>query len=141
MRKAAAVLTLALLASGCVSGPKVSGGRMVRTDTVSKPPPVQTVPAASSAQFRAPTMQRIAGLDAIIGQNATGLANLFGGPRLDVAEGDARKLQFSGRACVMDVYLYPLQPGGEPRATHVETRRASDGREVDRASCAAALKR
>jgi hypothetical protein len=39
------------------------------------------------------------------------------------------------------VFLYPLQEGGEPVATHVEARRASDGQEVDRAACVAALRR
>ena len=49
--------------------------------------------------------------------------------------------QFAGTACVLDVFLYPLRQGGEPVATHVEARRASDGQEVDRAACAQALRR
>ena len=50
-----------------------------------------------------------------------------------------RKLQFAGPPCVLDVYLYPLRPGAEPVATHVDARRESDGRDVDRAACIAAL--
>ena len=52
-----------------------------------------------------------------------------------------RKLQFSGQACVLDVFLYPLRPGAEPVATYVDARRPSDGVEVDRAACVAALRR
>ena len=57
-----------------------------------------------------------------------------------MAEGDARKLQFSGTACILDVFLYPGAPGREPQATYVEARRGSDGKDVDRASCVAALR-
>ncbi|WP_370190188.1 hypothetical protein [Qipengyuania sp.] len=83
----------------------------------------------------------IPGLESVIGRNETALANLFGPPRLTVKEGDARKLQFTGEACVLDVYLYPLTPGGEPSATYVDARRASDGLDVDRAACVKALRR
>lgn len=81
------------------------------------------------------------GLENVIGKNETALANMFGAPRLTVKEGDARKLQFTGEACVLDIYLYPLQPRAEPSATHVDARRASDGQDVDRAACVAALRR
>ena len=81
------------------------------------------------------------GLEEVIGKNEPALANMFGPPRLEVKEGDARKLQFTGQACVLDIYLYPLRPGGEPSATYVSARRASDGLEVDRAACVAALRR
>ena len=81
------------------------------------------------------------GLERVIGADTTALARQFGQPRLDVIEGDARKLQFSGRACVLDVYLYPPSPGAAPRATYVDARRESDGQDVDRASCVAALRR
>ncbi len=84
---------------------------------------------------------QLPGLEGVIGQNGTALANTFGAPRLEVREGDALKLQFSGEACVLDVYLYPLRPGAEPSATYVDARRASDGLDVDRAACVAALRR
>jgi hypothetical protein len=41
---------------------------------------------------------------------------------------------------VLDVYLYPLTQGAEPTATYVDARRASDGLDVDRARCVAALR-
>lgn len=82
---------------------------------------------------------RTPGLENVIGQSASQLVRRFGSARLDIAEGDARKLQFTGEPCVLDVYLYPLRPGAQPVATHVEARRASDGRAVDRAACVAAL--
>ncbi len=81
------------------------------------------------------------GLEGVIGADETALERQFGQPRLDVWEGDARKLQFSGEPCVLDVYLYPPRPGAKPTATYVDARRASDGLDVDRAACVRALKR
>ena len=52
-----------------------------------------------------------------------------------------RKLQFASQACVMDIFLYPLRPDAEPVATWVETRRASDGEQVDMLACMQALRR
>lgn len=86
-------------------------------------------------------MLRAAGLEGVIEQDAATLLRRFGTARLDVREGDMRKLQFSGEPCVLDVFLYPLRPGAEPVATYLEARRASDGQEVDRAACVAALQR
>jgi hypothetical protein len=82
-----------------------------------------------------------AGLEGVIGADSAALQRQFGTPRLDVWEGDARKLQFSGEACVLDIYLYPPSPGAAPTATYVDARRASDGLDVDRASCVKALRR
>ena len=84
---------------------------------------------------------RLPGLEEVIEHDAAALVSRFGDPRLDVHEGDMRKLQFAGEACVLDVFLYPLRAGAEPVATHVEARRASDGQDVDRAACVAALQR
>jgi hypothetical protein len=81
------------------------------------------------------------GLEGVIGASQAELTRQFGTPRLEVWEGDARKLQFSGAACVLDIYLYPSAPGREPQATYVDARRASDGKDVDRASCIGALRR
>ena len=77
----------------------------------------------------------------MIGADAGRLVQQFGTPRLDVWEDDARKLQFTGSACTLDIYLYPLSPGAEPSATYVDARRASDGLDVDRAACVRALRR
>jgi hypothetical protein len=89
--------------------------------------------------FRPPEIQRLPGLESVIDKDAAALVRQFGKPQLEVREGDMRKLQFAGDPCVLDVYLYPLRPGSEPVATYVDARRASDGRDVDRASCIAAL--
>jgi hypothetical protein len=80
------------------------------------------------------------GTDPVIGRNAASLIALFGQPVLDVQEGTARKLQFSGQACVLDTYLYPRRERGEAVVTHVDARSA-DGRDADRTACVAALRR
>lgn len=106
--------------------------------------PAITAPAALRTPGRRPPppaqFQVMPGLEGIIGANAADLVSQFGPARLDVAEGDARKLQFAARACVLDIYLYPAARGDTPQATYVEARRASDGQEVDRAACVAALR-
>ena len=85
-------------------------------------------------------MQALPGIDGVIGATAADLTRQFGKPRLEVWEGDARKLQFSGTPCILDVFLYPGAAGREPQATYVDARRASDGQDVDRAACIAALR-
>ena len=98
---------------------------------VRQAPPVRAEPP--------PTAVR-GGLDLVIGRDARALAAAFGTPDLDIREGRARKLQFLGPACVLDVYLYPSRSGVEPVATHVDAR-LPDGRDMDRASCIAAISR
>ncbi|MEM9500228.1 MAG: hypothetical protein AAF941_00150 [Pseudomonadota bacterium] len=97
--------------------------------------PVAAPPAQPSGSFRAPEVQRERGIDGVIGARAAELTRRFGSARIDLAEGDARKLQFSGRRCVLDIFLYPLEPGQEPVATHVEARLRKGGDEVDRGRC------
>ena len=104
------------------------------------PPPTRPAPPPAAGGFRAPQVMNLPGLEGVIGADADRLQRMFGTARLNVWEGDARKLQFTGEACVLDVYLYPLRPGGEPTATYVDARRASDGIDVDRAACVAALR-
>jgi len=104
-----------------------------------QPVPPTRPPAPPVAGARAPQILRLPGLEQVIEHDAASLVRRFGDPRLDVREGDMRKLQFAGEACVLDVFLYPLGQGAEPVATHVEARRASDGQEVDRAACVRAL--
>lgn len=138
MHKAAALLAIAGLA-GCVSAPKPA--RPVATRPPSPQIAAPTIAAPSSQSFIAPTIMRLPGLDAIIGADARRLGEIFGPARLTVPEGDAVKLQYAGTACVLEIFLYPLRPGGQPAATHVEARRTSDGQDVDRAACVAALRR
>lgn len=90
------------------------------------------------SQSAAPTYT-LQGLESVMGANARALAALLGEPGLDVRERDARKLQFLGPACILDAYLYPNRGGGEPIVTHVDAR-LPDGRDMDRASCVAALR-
>jgi hypothetical protein len=113
----------------------------------STPPPARvasvppTRPAAPPATgFRSARVMSMPGLEGVIGADMASLQRQFGSPRLDVWEGDARKLQFSGEACVLDVYLYPPSPGATPSATYVDARRPSDGLDVDRAACVRALR-
>lgn len=101
---------------------------------VSAAPDQQPTPAASR-----PTYSN-AGLESVMGRNAAALTSRFGTPDLDIREGTARKLQFSGPACVLDAYLYPPRAGAEPVVTHVDAR-LPDGRDMDRASCVGALGR
>jgi hypothetical protein len=84
----------------------------------------------------APTPSK--GLEAVIGKDSAALTRLFGQPRLDVVEVVGRKMQFSGRACILDAYLYPDGKGGAQVVTHVDARR-TDGAEVDRIQCVNAL--
>ena len=140
-----AALLLMSLAAGCVAVPQPSGPtsqqrpspQRARPAARSVPP---TRPAAPQPQpFRPPQVEQGAGLESVIEKDAATLVREFGRPRLDTREGDMRKLQFAGEPCVLDVYLYPLRPGSEPVATYVDARRTSDGLDVDRAACVAAL--
>jgi hypothetical protein len=65
------------------------------------------------------------------------LVGHFGSPALQVREGTSLKLQFRGRRCVLDAYLYP-STGGAMRVTHVDARLPS-GVDADQAACISAL--
>jgi len=93
-----------------------------------------------SAGSVAPPPMREAGLGRVLGHTAPQLVQLFGPADLDAHEGNARRLQFTGAACVLDVYLYPRDKGGEPEASYVDAR-TPQGEDIDRASCVSALSR
>lgn len=139
-RALATTLALAPLLAACGgsdAGPvkSASAAPQARTPYLAAVrPPVRGQPPAAR-------IQNLPGLEGVIGANAAELSRRFGAPRLDVWEGDARKLQFGSDACVLDVYLYPSAAGRDPQATYVDARRPSDGQDVDRASCIAALRR
>jgi hypothetical protein len=95
----------------------------------SRPP----VPVAQPVPV-APTPQADRGLR---GLTANELVGHFGTPALQVREGTSLKLQFRGRHCVLDAYLYP-QGGGTLRVTHVDTR-TPNGADTDQAACILAL--
>jgi hypothetical protein len=109
-------------------------GACVSNKEAAPAPPARPAPAA------APRVYSVVGLESVIGRTARLVEAQFGRPALDIREGPARKLQFTGPACVLDVYLYPPRGGGDPIVTHVDAR-LPDGRDFDRASCVAALAR
>ena len=73
----------------------------------------------------------------LTGMSAQDLVGHFGRPALQVQEGTSLKLQFRGRYCVLDAYLYPGQ-AGTLRVTYVNTRSPS-GADTDQATCISAL--
>ena len=83
---------------------------------------------------------RPAGLERVLGQNARELVAQFGPADQTVKEVGATRMQFRGPICVLDAYLYAPAAGREPVVTYVDTRQL-DGRDIDRASCVAALTR
>jgi len=133
------VALVALLLAGCASTipparPTPAGAKPAATTPAaptrarpSRKPPREAVPLA------------LPGLESVIGANAAGLTRMFGTPRLDIVEDDARKLQFSGQRCVLDAYLYPPAPGREPETTYIDAR-LPDGRDTDRVACVTALR-
>lgn len=139
-REALAMLALVPLLGACASA---GGGVPVRAPAgpPKKAEPALTVPARPPEKMgpREAVVHMMPGLEGVIGGTPAQLVRQFGQPRLDVWEGDARKLQFSGAACVLDVYLYPKTRGAEPQATYVEARQPAGG-DADRASCVAALR-
>ncbi|WP_428631720.1 hypothetical protein [Sphingopyxis sp.] len=122
-RRLATVASLTLLLGGC------AGNAIPRA----APPPGQ--PRATAITPPRPTQN-----NSLIGQNANAALGLFGKPRLDVAEGAGRKLQFSGSACILDVYYYAPRQGADALATHVDAR-TPEGRDANVPSCIEALRR
>ncbi|WP_298164757.1 hypothetical protein [Novosphingobium sp.] len=129
---------MSLLLASCGGGATSSGGpAQVR----SVAPPVRTnVPRPAPVTRPSAQIQMIPGLESVIGADALQLGRIFGTPRLDLIEDDARKLQWTGTACILDVYLYPQPGSSRATATYVDARRG-DGRDVDRAACVAALRK
>lgn len=134
------VLAMALLPLLAACGGTTASQPGVKSASTKPVPATKPVPRPVPS-WRAPKMVDMPGLEGVIGADAASLTRQFGKARLDVWEGDARKLQFSGTACVLDIYLYPPKPKAEPQAAYVDARRASDGQDVDRAACVGALRR
>lgn len=106
------ILASALLLGACATRPEQ--------------PPAQ--PAETAPQGR---------VTRLTGMSAQDLVGHFGRPALQVQEGTSLKLQFRGRYCVLDAYLYPGQTG-TLRVTYVNTRSPS-GADTDQATCISAL--
>lgn len=122
-RRLAAIAGLALTLGAC-AGPAIPRATPPRapsaTPPIAAPRPVQN--------------------NSLIGHSASAALGLFGKPRLDVAEGTGRKLQFAGAACILDVYYYAPKQGADPLATHVDAR-TPDGRDANVPSCIEALRK
>ncbi len=104
---------LLLLVAGCATAPRAVV------------PPVQP----------GPVQQR----SSLSGLTAGELLQRFGQPALQIREGPGLKLQFRGRGCVLDAYLYgPPRGQGPERVTHIDTRFPT-GADADQAGCIAAL--
>lgn len=122
--RVSALLMLMALLSACATAPAP------RPALAPAPPPVAPTPPMPKS-----------GLDRVMGRGITAVTDLFGPPELDVREGNARKLQFRGPFCVLDVYFYPRGGGtGDAAATYLDAR-TPNGDDLDRASCIAALSR
>ena len=94
-------------------------------------------PQATTAAPQPPTQPQET--SSLVGLSAQELVGRFGPPALQVREGTSLKLQFRGRACVLDAYLYPS--GNNPaalRVTHVDTRGPS-GMDYSQAACVTSL--
>ena len=113
----------ALLLSGCAG------------NAIPRATPPKAPPAAGPITAPRPTQN-----NSLIGHSANSALSLFGKPRLDVAEGAARKLQFAGTACILDIYYYVPKQGADALATHVDAR-TPDGRDANVPSCIEALRR
>jgi hypothetical protein len=108
-------LSLTLSLAACMRAPQ-------------QPPPAPTP---------APVVQAPQARSELRGLTANELVGHFGTPALQIREGNSLKLQFRGRRCVLDAYLYP-QSGGTLRVTHVDTR-SPNGSDMDQAACISAL--
>jgi hypothetical protein len=122
MRGIAGLVLLGAALAGCAGGGRPAG-------------PARAPAPARSTVVVVPQVMAPQGLAGVIGTNAAGLLRRFGTPRIELAEGDATKLQFAGRSCVLDIYLYPVAANAEPTATHVAARLRQGGAPADPAAC------
>ncbi len=127
-----------LITAGLALGLLASGATDVSAKKPKKTPIPVDRPATDLPARPATASNR--GLGDVMGKNVAELKRMFGEPRIDVVEVYGRKLQFSGKPCILDAYLYPDGKNGVEVVTHIDARR-SDGAEVDRAACVNALSR
>ena len=109
------LIALALSLAACATRPQ-------------QPQPVEQLPPPEPVSPQARSL---------IGLTPNELVGHFGHPALQIREGTSLKLQFRGRSCVLDAYLYPSS-GGQLRVTHVDTR-ALSGVDMNQAACIFAL--
>jgi len=108
------ILASTLLLAACATRPQ-------------QPPPQQQAPPPEPIS---PQARQLLGL------TPNELVGHFGKPALQIHEANSLKLQFRGRQCVLDAYLYPQS--GVLRVTHVDTRTPA-GNDTDQAACILAL--
>ena len=77
--------------------------------------------------------------NALTGLTAQELVGRFGAPALQIREGSSLKLQFRGRRCVMDAYLYSSGGSASLKVTHVDARNLTGG-DMDQAACIFSLR-
>jgi hypothetical protein len=112
------LFSLILLLAACAPRPQAQP----------QPAPVQPTQVVPPPQPRA---------SQLVGLTMSELVGHFGSPALQVREGTSLKLQFRGRSCVLDAYLYPSRDGAL-RVTYVDTRTPS-GTDTNQAACISAL--
>ena len=108
------ILASTLFLAACATRPQP------QTPTPQAPPPEPISPQARQ----------------LLGLTPNELVGHFGKPALQIREANSLKLQFRGRQCVLDAYLYPQS--GVLRVTHVDTRTPA-GSDTDQAACILAL--
>ena len=108
------ILASTLFLAACATRPQP------QTPTPQAPPPEPISPQARQ----------------LLGLTPNELVGHFGKPALQIHEANSLKLQFRGRQCVLDAYLYPQS--GVLRVTHVDTRTPA-GNDTDQAACILAL--
>lgn len=80
-----------------------------------------------------PTAQQPRESGVLVGMTGNELVTRFGSPVLQIREGNSFKIQFRGRLCVLDAFLYP-STGAQYRVTHVEARSLS-GLDTNQSDC------
>jgi hypothetical protein len=110
------VLSLTLSLAACMTAP--------RQPAAPQPPAVQPQPEEQSS---------------LVGLTPQELVGRFGAPALQIREGSSLKLQFRGRRCVMDTYLYPSGNSAALKVIHVDTRLPTGG-DIDQAACIFSLR-
>lgn len=96
-------------------------------------------PTTRPAAGFTPATRAPAGNGSLIGLDARAVLRQYGQPRLDIRDPTARKLQYSGERCVLDIYLYPPAESREPVVSYIEARTA-EGNPVDAGMCSRALR-
>ena len=88
---------------------------------------------ATPAPPPAPSVQQPREGGVLIGLTGNDLVSRFGRPVLQIREGNSFKIQFRGRLCVLDAFLYP-STGAQFRVTHVDARSLA-GSDTNQSDC------